>query len=268
MEAKGNIKERPARRVSSNFCEKYITREIKFRLKRGKSFEKGVKTRLKYNRGIFSRTKDQLTEMCLRVLLERRDVQEKLIVESLEPVDGNPESKITISHKIKIPPKDETLNHFVEVKCLTSWVRWEKESKEKHIPDNEPNVPLNNVFQEDKFVLQKLRARLATRKELFATGNKLLVWLNGGGESTAKFALKIRLFEVGEENEESPWQLIPEGHSYDAILPHFEIYRTEFHREDPIFWGPPGGIFKAIELMVRAERPQVYYQPMGKNRRL
>ena len=232
-----------------------MTRQIRFRPYQEKSFENKPKLRLKYNRSMFAGTKDQLTELCLKVLMEENEVKEKLIVESLEPIEGKAESTVTLSHKLKVRFKENRPEHGVEVRCLTSWVRWKQSEKE---------IPMNDIFREDEFVRRKLKAQLASRKRLCQITGYTGIWLTTGEVAMGEATAKNSLYELGTESEESPWKLIPKKHSYDAALPYYEMFRRKLLEENRIVLSPPGAIVKRIEMTIKAERPRVYVR-LGNN---
>ena len=248
MEVTTKLDNVPERRVSSNFCNAYVVRQIRFKECDKDSNSVPKRTWLKYNHSMFAGTKDQLTELCLRRLMEKIECQEKLIVESIEPTKTGLSSTITLSHKFEVPV-GQAPSKTMEVRCLTSWVPLKEE---KGTPDSEgyqkADVPLSNIYNEDSYVLYKLHKQFKNRRKLC---------LKYG---MRRVLPKERLFEKGKEpwfidlkefDERRKWKRVPKGRSYVGALPvmfHFSGGKETYTHY------PPGEIIKFVQSSVGIKR--------------
>ena len=117
MEVNMDMGNLPAQRVSSNFCHNFVVRQVRFK----PSNEEGPnvkQTRLKYNRSVFAGTQDQLTEICLKILIDSYECNEKVTTEWTEVERDQYKRKVTISHKIYIL-NGETPSKAMEIRCQT-----------------------------------------------------------------------------------------------------------------------------------------------------
>ena len=196
---------------------------------------------------MFAGTKDQLTELCLKKLMENQNCCEKLIVESIEPTEKGTCSVITLSHKFKVPvgqPPSKTM----EVRCLTSWVPL-REAKGKPGTETyqEADVPLRDIFEEDKFVLRKLRKQFRTRYKL---GFKYEVRDTLPKERVFQFEFEEpNYFKLGTRSENAEWGRVREGKSYLGALPMMYQFSNE---TKSYYYYPPGEIVKFIDECTRA----------------
>ena len=252
MEVCDDMKNVPARKVSSNLCGTYVTRKLRFRdISRKGSYLGQKQTRLKYNRSMFARTKDELTELCLRSLMDVKEVKEKVVMESIEPAEGGIQSIIRLSHKFEVPVKRGPTVEIIEIKSLTSWEpldnegeRKEKQNEQEVKEDEQPReVPLNDVFREDPVVLRKLLLQYKSREipeedyEAVTSHQPYPMWLPSKPPNLDYKHRDIKNYG---------WHRVPKDVSYVSVLP----LTAKFYTEGEVFYySPPGMINEWVHLL-------------------
>lgn len=238
------MKNVPAKRVSSNLCGTFITRQIRFRnVERADSDLEEKQTRLKYNRSMFARTRDELTELCLRVLMERRETKEKCIIESIEPTERDIRSIVRLSHKFEVSLKRGQVPEVIQVRCITSWEPMRDENKRDKEGNEQPKeVPLNDVFKEDPVVLRKLKAQFMAQKSI---GSEYDVITGHQPYPLYKAYDGPYLEDPDDDAKNHAWRRVPKGTSYVSIIP---LCVRFYDDEAQFYFRPPGVINEWIQL--------------------